>query len=117
MELQCNAVGDVEASTRERRLRSHMCSVSCRARLCSALCLRWRETLLVVLCVGANARAHLCACLSFYAAGEAERGRECSSALPCPSLREPSLRPVAVFPVSFVCASLAFALTTHRKAL
>ena len=34
---------DVPApSTRERRLRPHMCSASCRARLCSALCWRAR---------------------------------------------------------------------------
>ena len=33
-------------------------------------------------------------CLSlFYAAGGTERGRECSAALPCPSPKEPSLRP------------------------
>ena len=67
----------------ERQLRPHMSSVSCRARLCCALCLaRSRETLRVVLCVG-QVRVITCVLVSFY--GETERGRECSSALPCPS--------------------------------
>ena len=71
------------------------------------------ETLRVVLCVG-QVRVLTCVLVSFFRGrgGETERGRECSSALPCPFLREPTLR-LAALPVSFVCGSRAHALSTH----
>ena len=59
------AVGEVEASTRERSLRPHSETVLARS----------RETLRVVLCVG-QMRVLTCVPVSFCVTGETERGRE-----------------------------------------
>ena len=75
-----------------------MYSVSCRARLCCALCVaRSHETLCFVLCEE-QVRVVTLALVSFLRDGESERGRGCSSALPCPSLREPQLSPHRLLP-------------------